>query len=75
MLGFPRIVAIDDQPEHLTGIADCLNRSGVVCLRVHFTRETAEIPAALAPALLPPAPHKMSSARTVSIMRAPRWRL
>lgn len=44
MLGSPRIVAIDDHPEHLTGLANCLNRSGVACLRVHFTGETAEIP-------------------------------
>ena len=45
MLGSPRIVAVDDQLEHLTGLADCLNRSGVACLRVHFTGQTAVIPA------------------------------
>ena len=45
MLGSPRIVAIDDQLEDLAALADCLNRSGVACLRVHFTGVTAEIPA------------------------------
>ena len=43
MLGSPRIVAIDDQEEHLTGLADCLNQSGVACLRVHFTGDTRGI--------------------------------
>ena len=45
MLGSPRIVVVDDQVEHLTGLADCLNRSGVACLRVRFTGQTAAIPA------------------------------
>lgn len=45
MLGSPRIVAIDDQEEHLAGLADCLNRSGVACLRIHFTGDTAGLPA------------------------------
>lgn len=45
MLGSPRIVAIDDQEEHLAGLTDCLNRSGVACLRIHFTGDTAGIPA------------------------------
>ena len=45
MLGSPRIVAIDDQEEHLAGLADCLNQSGAACLRVHFTGYPAAIPA------------------------------
>ena len=45
MLGSPRIVAIDDQEEHLAGLADCLNRNGVACLQIRFTGDPTEIPA------------------------------
>jgi hypothetical protein len=37
MLPAPRIIAIDDDPKHLRGIADGLNEYGVACLQVHFT--------------------------------------
>lgn len=43
MLGSPRIVAIDDQEEHLAGLADCLNRNGVACLRIRYTGDSTEI--------------------------------
>ena len=45
MLASPRIVVIDDQPEHLLGLADCLNRRGFACLRVHFTGDPADVTA------------------------------
>ena len=45
MLASPRIVAIDDVQEHLNGLADCLNRQGVSCLRVHFTGDPTRITA------------------------------
>ena len=43
MLGSPRIVAIDDDERHLAGLADCLNRRGVACLRIRFTGNPAGI--------------------------------
>ena len=39
----PRIVVIDDDPEHLRGLADCLNQQGFACLRVHFTGDPADV--------------------------------
>ncbi|HUN99511.1 MAG TPA: hypothetical protein VMU69_25165 [Bradyrhizobium sp.] len=43
MLPAPRIIAIDDNPAHLRGLADGLNRYGAACLQVHFTGEDTEI--------------------------------
>ena len=43
MLGSPRIIAIDDREDHLAGLADCLNRNGVACLRIHFTDDPTGI--------------------------------
>ncbi|WP_420635059.1 hypothetical protein [Candidatus Palauibacter sp.] len=37
MLGSPRVIAIDDNSEHLSGLTDGLNRRGVACLQIHFT--------------------------------------
>ena len=45
MFGSPRIVAIDDDRDHLVGLADSLNRRGVACLRIHFTGDPTEIEA------------------------------
>ena len=45
MLGSPRIVAIDDQREHLTGLASCLNRNGVACLQICFAGDAKGIKA------------------------------
>ena len=45
MLTSPRIVVIDDQPEHLLGLADCLNQQGFACLRVQFTGNPADVTA------------------------------
>ena len=36
----PRIIAIDDEPQHLDGLAQSLNQYGAACLPVHFTGET-----------------------------------
>ena len=44
MLATPRIVVIDDDPEHLRGLADCLNQQGFACLRVHFTGDSGHVP-------------------------------
>jgi hypothetical protein len=43
MLPAPRIIAIDDEPEHLRGLADGLNKQGAACLQIHFTGEDSEI--------------------------------
>jgi hypothetical protein len=43
MLPAPRIIAIDDKKEHLQGLADGLNKSGIACLQVHFTGDDSEI--------------------------------
>lgn len=45
MLPAPRIIAVDDEPEHLSGLTDGLNRYGTACLPIHFTGETEDIPA------------------------------
>ncbi len=45
MLPAPRIIAIDDQPEHLRGLADGLNTYGIACLQVHFTGDDSELKA------------------------------
>ena len=44
MLPAPRIIAIDDEPEHLEGLTRGLNRYGAACLPIHFTGEVAAIP-------------------------------
>ena len=41
----PRVVAIDDEPEHLEGLTRGLNRYGAACLPIHFTGDPATIPA------------------------------
>ncbi len=43
MLGSPRIVAIDDQKEHLAGLANCLNQNGFACLQIPFKGELTGI--------------------------------
>ena len=45
MLGSPRIVAIDDQKEHLAGLANCLNQNGVACLQIRYKGESTGIKA------------------------------
>ena len=45
MLPTPRVVAIDDEPRHLEGLAQGLNQYGTACLPIHFTGETEAIPA------------------------------
>lgn len=37
----PRVIAIDDEPKHLKGLTQGLNRYGAACLPVHFTGEEA----------------------------------
>ena len=44
MLPAPRVVVIDDDPKHLKGLTQGLNRYGTACLPIHFTGETAAIP-------------------------------
>ena len=44
MLPAPRVVAIDDEPEHLEGLTQGLNQNGTACLSIHFTGEMAAIP-------------------------------
>ena len=39
-----RVVIIDDEMDHLTGLADGLVRNGVPCLRIHYKGELPEIP-------------------------------
>ncbi|WP_420463389.1 hypothetical protein [Candidatus Palauibacter sp.] len=45
MLGSPRIIAIDDQRDHLAALANCLNRNGVACLQIRFTGDSTGIKA------------------------------
>jgi hypothetical protein len=40
MLPAPRVVVIDDNPLHLAGLIDALNRCGAACMPVHFTGST-----------------------------------
>lgn len=44
MLPQPRIIAIDDELEHLEELTTGLNRYGAACLSMHFTGDAAEIP-------------------------------
>jgi hypothetical protein len=39
MLPSPRIILIDDNHDHLRGLADGLNKCGAACLQVHFQGE------------------------------------
>lgn len=39
----PRIIAIDDEPNHLTGLANGLGRHGMSCLQFHYTGDLAAI--------------------------------
>ena len=43
MLTTPRIIAIDDDAIHLTGLANSLNRHGVACLQIHVTGDPSGI--------------------------------
>ena len=40
----PRIIAIDDERNHLEGLTQGLNRYGAACLPVHFAGEPAAVP-------------------------------
>ena len=40
----PRVIAIDDEAQHLEGLTQGLNRYGAACLPVHFTGEAAIAP-------------------------------
>ena len=42
MFRSPQIIAIDDQDDHLAGLANCLNRNGIACLRMHVTGDLSE---------------------------------
>ena len=44
MLPAPRVVAVDNESEHLEQLTQGLNRYGAACLPIHFTGETAAIP-------------------------------
>ena len=44
MLPAPRVIVIDDEPEHLEGLTQGLNRYGTACLPIHYTGEMASIP-------------------------------
>ena len=39
MLTSPRIIAIDDEADHLAGLANSLNRHGVACFQIPFTED------------------------------------
>lgn len=43
MLTTPRVLAIDDDQNHLEGLARALNQYGVACLQFHFTGDTTNI--------------------------------
>lgn len=43
MIVSPRIVAIDDNVDHLRALVSGLSRTGTVCLPVHFPEEAAEV--------------------------------
>ena len=45
MLGSPRIVAIDDQDDHLAGLTNGLSQNGIACLQIHFTGDLTGIKA------------------------------
>jgi hypothetical protein len=39
----PRIIVVDDNPEHLNALVNGLNRRGVACLPIHFTGDDTQI--------------------------------
>ena len=43
MLPAPRVIAIDDEREHLDGLTNGLNRCGAACLPYHFTGEPEDV--------------------------------
>ena len=43
MFPSPRVIAIDNESNHLAGLADGLNRHGVACLQIHFTGDPTGI--------------------------------
>ncbi len=43
MFASPRVIAIDDNANHLTGLVNGLNRHGVACLQIHFTGDPTDI--------------------------------
>ena len=43
MFASPRVIAIDDDPKHLAGLANSLNHHGVACLQIHFTGDPTGI--------------------------------
>lgn len=45
MLPAPRVVVVDDDPRHLRGLADGLNRYGTACLQIHFNGDVSSVKA------------------------------
>lgn len=45
MLPAPRVIVIDDDPKHLKGLADGLNRLGAACLQIEFNGDPASVKA------------------------------
>lgn len=43
MPDYQTVIAIDDEPVHLTGLANSLNRHGVPCQKIYFSGEPEEI--------------------------------
>lgn len=43
MLPAPRVIVVDDNPDHLRGLADGLNRYGAACLQVHFNGDVGDL--------------------------------
>lgn len=39
----PRVIAVDDDRNHLEGLAKALNQCGVACLQLHFTGDPTDI--------------------------------
>ena len=43
MFTSPRVIAVDDDAGHLSGLTKCLNSHGIACLQIHFTNEPIAI--------------------------------
>ena len=43
MFSSPRVIVVDDELDHLQGLARCLNRHSVACLGIHFTGDPSGI--------------------------------
>ena len=43
MFTSPRVIAIDDQEEHLRGLVDALNRLGLACLAIHYAEDGTRV--------------------------------